>query len=323
VSRGQYYKDYITGKINDFKAIDNLLAILGKQLKIEPVPEGLIKGLPKPLRTLPLYIAKGHYSWAGLVVGFVGTKKQLSIEYVSSPYLRKLLYPIMELYDRIEAQGTKLNCVYFLGAKFSEVFIRKFNQLKLHIPHVIVLTQDLLKAKNQPEVPKFPNNFNEAWVQAYLCRELSKPEGIEIPVAGGSINAGLVGYEVPTHDGTVDSERADILAQDKANHGLIVMELKGLQCSKSELFNLFYQADQHRVWLENNDNKMAIKALFDGIRGKRISTKKRVRLVLCYFGDIPDRFYSMAQKLMEKDKYLKIDFVKLVQDGDQIRLVRG
>ena len=51
----------------------------------------------------------GDSSWQGLVVEFPGNKKELSIKMVSTPYLKRILYPILDLHHRIcEQESIKL-----------------------------------------------------------------------------------------------------------------------------------------------------------------------------------------------------------------------
>ena len=53
------------------------------------------------LTRLPIYVARGLKSWGGLVVAFPGSTKQLTTEIVGTPYLRRILYPILDLHRRI------------------------------------------------------------------------------------------------------------------------------------------------------------------------------------------------------------------------------
>jgi hypothetical protein len=57
--------------------------------------------------------------------------------------------------------------------------------------------------------------------------------------------------------------------------------MKGPEAKRVEIENLFLQGLEHRNWLEYN--KMAVKLMFDGVRGPRINTRKRVRLLLAFF----------------------------------------
>jgi len=80
---------------------------------------------------------------------------------------------------------------------------------------------------------------------------------------------------------------------------------------KGDGFNNQYL--EHRNWLEKN--KMAVKFIIDGPKGKRINTKKRVRLILGFFGGhVPALFYELRREAQRKDRYLRIDFVKFDRD---------
>lgn len=65
---------------------------------------------------------------------------------------------------------------------------------------------------------------------------------------------------------------------------------------------------------------MAVKLLFDrGPRGRRINTKKRVRLLLGFYGKhIPHLFKEFRFEAIRRDPYLEIDFVQLSHDGKDV-----
>ena len=64
---------------------------------------------------------------------------------------------------------------------------------------------------------------------------------------------------------------------------IVTFELKGPNAGRVELENLFLQGLEHRNWIEKN--KMTLKLLFDsGPKGKWINTRKRVRLLLGFYG---------------------------------------
>jgi len=147
-------------------------------------------------------------------------------------------------------------------------------------------------------------------------KKLNSEQGLKIPVANynGFIDARLLSYEVPAAEATRDPERLDILCYDKNDHSHIVFEIKGPECGRVELENLFLQGLEHQLWSERN--KMAVKFLYDnGLRGRRINTKKRVRLVLgSCSSDTPPLFDKIRKQAKKVDPYLKIDFVQFIQN---------
>ena len=153
------------------------------------------------------------------MVAFPGTKRQLKADYVGTPYLRSILYPILDLHRRIQKQEQeRLPCIYVLGDRFPDVFLRKFWLLDEITPHVIVLTYDLLSVQYKPQVPFLPDKISESWVQSYLCKRMSSNEGLSIPIEKSGLKAGLLAYELPTWEGTKNPERLDILGYDKEDH---------------------------------------------------------------------------------------------------------
>jgi hypothetical protein len=321
-----YYSMLVNGKIDNNDAVNKLLGKLREHMAIEPIPEDVIKKShmgPKildKLTRLPLYIARGLRSWGGLVIGFPGTKDQLSSEFVGTPYLRSILYPILDLYQRIQKyEENRLPCIYIIGERFPDVFLRKFRLLKEITPHVIILTKDLIGSKKHSVLPNFPEKFNEQWVQSYFCKEMVSDKGLNIPTVDGEVRAGLISYEVPTWEGTKNPERLDILGYDKSDHSLIAFEFKGPSANRVELENLFLQGLQHREWLEQN--KMAIKLIFDGPLGEHINTRKRVRLMLGFFGkQIPELFHLLRDKHQSKDRHLQINFVEISLNNEKIQM---
>jgi hypothetical protein len=214
-----------------------------------------------------------------------------------------------------------LPCVYILGERFPDVFLRKFRLLDQVIPHVIVLTGDILRSSRSTAIPSAPKSTNEAWAQVMVCREMEGPHGLSVPLRGRHSRLGYIVTELPTGEGTKNPERLDILAYDKNDHSLVAVEIKGPGASRVEIENLFLQGLEHRNWLEYN--KMAVKLIFDGVRGRKINTRKRVRLLLAFFGPcVPPLFHDLRAEAMRKDQHLDIDFAKLViEENDALKLV--
>jgi hypothetical protein len=264
------------------------------------------------LTRLPIYLAHGVRSWSGLVVCFPGNREELTTAFVGTPYLRRILYPMLELHRRLRIIGGKeLPCIYILGERFPDVILRKFKLLDQVIPHVILLTGDILKSMRSSAIPSVPETMNEAWAQAMLCREMKVPNGLAVPLLGAQAHLGFLGAELPTGEGTKNPERLDILAYDKSDHSLVAVEIKGPGAKRVEIENLFLQGLEHRNWLEYN--KMAVKLMFDGVRGRRINTRKRVRLLLAFFEDrIPPLFHELRGEAIRKDRHLRIDFGRLI-----------
>ncbi len=315
------------------KSIDALSDAMRQHFSLKPVPaEVLAKGDYGPkvtanLTRLRLAVADGHRSWRGIVVGFPGSRSQLSTSRVGTPYLRKILYPILEVRRRLEIHlVAHIPCLYLLGERFSDVFLRKFNLLSQVFPHVIVLTQDLLTcSRSTNDASSLQRTTGpEAALQKTLCTLMAHPDGLRIPVGEGAVTTGFLAYEVPTSEGTVNPERLDILGYDTKDHSLVAIELKARGCGRVEVENLFLQGMEHRNWLENN--KMALKLLFDGPRGGRINTRKRVRLVLGFDEEHPpDLFHNLRAVATQKDKHMKVDFVRMTFDSgnsDELTMTR-
>ena len=315
--RAEYFKRLSQGQLSH-NSVNKIAVFMEKHLNLLPVPRDFFQATPSlprishELSRLPLYLALGHKSWSGLVVGFPGTAADLKTTHVSTPYLRKILYPILDLFQRLqEYYPDNLRCIYFIGERFSDVFLRKFHLLNSITPNVIVLTGDLLKTNKTCGEMEAKITFNEAWVQCWLSQQLQGEQGLVIPVENGkTINAGFLANELPASEGTKNPERLDILAYDKDDKSLIAFELKGPGCSRSEFENLLLQGTEHRRWLEAN--KMAVKFFFDGTAVGRINTRKRVRLIIGFFQDyVPPLFNTLRQIALEKDKHLKINFVRI------------
>ena len=331
IEKQKYYRELSNRKLSyaTINAIKDYMA--GQNMKLEPVPEGLLEKKANDQRTthqltrLDLSIIRGNKSWEGLVVGFPGTKQDLATNSVGTPYLRMILYPILDLYHRIqEDSGKAFPCVYFIGERFSSTFLRKFYLLDQVIPHVIILTGDLFKcSKNKlsASITQKDSTY-ESWTQMKLCQKMASPEGLQIPIRKGAIHTRMLSHEVPCAEGTDNPERLDILGYDIKNKALIAFEIKGSNVGRVELDNLFLQAIEHRNWLEQN--KMAVKFLFDkGPRGERVNTKKRVKLILGFYGSkVPDLFFELRQEATRSDKFLDIDFVHLINEDGEVQLSR-
>jgi hypothetical protein len=326
LKKGEYFSALST---LDMKSVKDLRTGLGSHLTVEEVPPELLRRtedqakITEELTRLGVYVAKGPRSWEGLAITFPGSTRQLTTEIVGTPYLRRILYPILDLYHRInDHYGRSLPCIYLLGARFPDVFLRKFRLLASVTPHVIVITSDLLnkakaiEAEDKAEVlPEFPDKVNEAWVQAWLCRQMmEKPNGLQVPARSDDIQLSYLGREFPASEGTTQPERLDILGFNKADGALVVFEIKGPHASRVDLENLFLQGLEHQKWLERN--KMAVKFVIEGPRGRNINTRKRVRLILGSFRDeVPDLFWKLRCQARRHDRYLEIDFVHFTHSG--------
>jgi len=166
---------------------------------------------------------------------------------------------------------------------------------------------------------KTADKINEYYLQKFLCERMSSKEGMRLPISSGkSIRVDLISYEVPTVACTLKTERLDILGYDLDDHSLVAFEIKGPDADRPELENLFFQGLEHRNWLERN--KMGVKFLFDrDPLGRRINTKKRVRLILGFCdSEIPHLFLELRKQAEREDQYLKIDFVHMFknENGD-------
>jgi hypothetical protein len=158
---------------------------------------------------------------------------------------------------------------------------------------------------------------------------MSSPEGLHLPSSKGEdIRTGFLSYEVPTVAGTWKTERLDILGYDRGDGSLVAFEIKGPDAGRPELENLFFQGLEHQNWLEAN--KMAVKFAMEGPRGTRINTRKRVKLVLGFCedkkgGGIPELFYHLRDEALRKDRFLRIEFCRLIppaKGGGEMRVGR-
>ncbi len=327
VSKQEQYSKQLKAGDLDGSAIASLLAELDTHLSCEAVPDDFLHGgergptITKWLSRLPLRVATEPRGWAGLVVPFPGSPAQLATGNVGTPYLRKILYPTLDLFHRLnddERYKGRMTCLYLLGAQFSDVFLRKFRLLSHVIPHVIVLTDELVQALSAP-LSDCSKPRNEACVQARLVEQM-KDGGFRVQLQGGDMELDYLMHEVPTGEGTQKPERLDILAVDKGDKSLVAFEIKGKHAGRVERENLFLQGLEHRDWLERN--KMAVKLLLDGPGGTRINTRKRVKMLLGWFGgEVPDHFWELREQAMRYDRYLRIDFVRLewsAEEGSQV-----
>lgn len=328
--RNSYFSDLTNHKLST-KSIQPLLNYMGTIMQYEDIPVSIYKSgqhgpkITEQLTRLDIRMVTGNKSWEGLLVAFPGDRHDLTIKKLTSPYLRMILYPILDLHHRIsEYSGLKMPCVYLVGDRFPDVIYRKFYLLRYVIPHVIILTNDLYRnSLLENKVPKTKKDSrNESWWQMQLCHHLTKEDGLKIPLRENqSINLGLLSHEVPAAKGTENPERLDILAYDKDDHSLVSFEIKGPKCGRVELENLLLQGLEHQNWLEKN--KMAVKFLYDrGPKGRRINTKKRVRLILGFCDEeTPQHFHEIRQEAERRDPYLKIDFVRMFKtSGGNISL---
>lgn len=314
----KYFSDLTNGKLS-LKPIEPILTHMKKVMKFKEVPKVLIRNgdygskITEELTRLKLSIVRGRKSWEGLLVAFPGNRRDLRTSNVGTPYIRMILYPILDLFYRInQYEKRNMPCVYLVGDRFSDVLLRKFNLLNQVVPNVIILTNDLYNnASNNVRFPDTKKNSDhEVWWQKQLCLLLDSEQGLNIPINDNKfINAGLLSHEVPASEGTEDPERLDILCYDREDHSLIAFELKGPKCGKVEFENLFLQGMEHRNWLERN--KMAAKFLYDGPGGRKIHSRKRVKLILgfCHVV-VPSLFYKLREEAKRKDRYLDIHFCR-------------
>ena len=326
----KYFKLLTTGSLSKTTINSILDHITSLGLSIAEVPPSLIKKnecgekITDYLTRLHLSVIEGNPSWEGLLVGFPGNVKELSTKSVGTPYLRMILYPILDLHHRLlEIYPKKrLPCIYFVGERFTDVFLRKFDLLKEVVPHIIVLTHDIYEcSKNKSLPPKTKESErNESWTQMKISQMMNSKEGLIIPTKKKKLSIKFLSSEVPCNEGTDNPERLDILGYDESDHGLIAFELKGRVANRVEIENVFLQGIEHRNWVEKN--KMAMKLLFDrGPKGKRINTKKRVRLILGFYGEnVPHIFNELRKESKRRDSYTEIDFVRITNYDDEISL---
>ena len=312
-----YHRALKDGKLS-YIAINKLLGFMSeKGMVLEKLEKETLRKLKVSgyLGKLELYKCTGNRYWEGLVVGFPGTIHDLTPEFIGTPYLRKILYPMLDLHMKLNEKES-LPCLYLWGSRFNDVFLRKFRFLNTLIPHVIVLSDDLRKCmgrKKKEVQPGTGSSRSEHFYQKKLCDMMSKKEGLKIHIdKNKQFSIGFLSYEFPTVQATEKLERLDLLGYDLHDHSLVAFEIKGPEASEIEMDNLFFQGMEHRDWLE--DNKMAVKFAFEGPRGQKIHTRKRVKLILGFFGDnAAKRFEKLKPQAMKKDKYLEIYFCQMGQ----------
>ena len=166
------------------------------------------------------------------------------------------------------------------------------------------------------------NQDNETWTQMKLSQRMYSKEGLTIPTQSQTLTLKYLSSEIPCSEGTENPERLDLLGYDEPDHTLVAFELKGVRAGRVELENLFLQGIEHRNWIEKN--KMAVKLLFDrGPRGTRINTRKRVRLLLGFYGNaVPHIFYELRDQAKRRDKYTEIGFVCILNENDTVNVDR-
>jgi len=312
-----YHRALRDGKLS-YTSVNKLMDFMRKRgMILEKLPKDTLRELKITgyIGKLELYKCSGNRSWEGLVVGFPGTIQDLTPEYVGTPYLRKILYPILDLHMKLNKKEN-FPCLYILGSRFNDVFLRKFRFLNTLIPHVIVLTEDLRKnaERKEKKVQSGKESLRrEQYYQKKLCDMMGTKEGLKIYTdKNKQLCLGFLSYEFPTVQGTKNLERLDILGFDLDDHSLVAFEIKGPEASEIEMENLFFQGMEHRNWLE--ENKMAVKFAFEGPSGQTIHTRKRVKLILGFFDDfVVERFERLKTQAMKKDKYLEIYLCQMKQ----------
>jgi hypothetical protein len=323
MKKENYGYDLKNGNLTNTYVVE-LENLLRKHMTLEDIPNNLIKNsyLNENLSRLRLYIANGNKSWQGLVVGFPGNTKDMTTTNVGTPFLRIILLPILQLFEEVNQHlYNNAKCIYFLGARFSDVFIRKFKLLSPLTPHLIVLTNDLLKTirDTPPDKIDIKEIKREALYQQLLCHAMNKSTGLDVPIDEGLINIGYISHEVQTAEGTIDPERLDILGYDKKDHSLIAFEIKGPSCGEVQFANLLLQGLEHRNWIE--ENKMAIKLIKEGPPKGKINTTKRVKLILGFCDEkVPELFKKYKEILKRKDKYICVYFVNMELNNNKLEL---
>ncbi len=314
----KYIADVRDGKLS-LETVNCIIQHIAKHLVVTEIPEVILNSgnkITHKLTDLPIYLVKGNKSWAGIAVCFPGNKEDLQTENISTPYIRSILYPILELSRRVKTnEHGRFECIYIIGENISEVLLRKFRLLKFITKNLIVLSRNIIPLADPPIAIKEVSHgkINEDFVQKSLCLKLRSPEGLSIPTRSGNINVGYIKHELKTHCGTKNPEKLDILGYDKDDGSLIAFEIKGPTCSRVELENLFLQGFEHQNWVE--ENKRAIKLFYEGPRRRTINVPKRPRLLLGFFGEsVPELFFDLRRQAEREDKDLKIDFVRLSLD---------
>jgi hypothetical protein len=324
MARSPYYTLLTTDKLTS-TPIERILSQIRKYLTVTPIDQKIFAliadngKIVKKLSHLPLYAVTGHKSWSGLIVCFPGKKEDLHTENVGTPYIRLILYPILELYRRLQQhERVRMSCIYVIGDAFPDVLLRKFKLLTSTGADVIVLTSNLLKLATSKDYLAKESTIamhSENAVQKSLCAIMTRPEGLSISTREGVKRIGYISHEFRTSEGTQNPEKLDILGYDLDDKSLVAFEIKGGNANRVELENLFMQGIEHRNWLEAN--KRAVKLMFEGPKGSRINSKRRVRLMLGFFGNyVPPLFDEFRTRKEGPDRYLKIDFVKLSIDQE-------
>ena len=97
-----YSKSVREGKLTK-KYILEIEGVLKKHLNVKEVAKEDVRdmGISENLVRLPIFIIKGDKSWQGLAVGFPGNTEELTTNNVGTPFLRILLYPMLELFQKI------------------------------------------------------------------------------------------------------------------------------------------------------------------------------------------------------------------------------
>jgi len=130
-----YHRALKDGKLSH-TSVNKLLGFIRKKdMILEKLQKDILKEMKITgyLGKLELYKCSGNSSWEGLVVGFPGTIQDLTPEYIGTPYLRKILYPILDLHMQLNKKEN-FPCIYILGSRFNDVFLRKFRFLNTLIP---------------------------------------------------------------------------------------------------------------------------------------------------------------------------------------------
>jgi hypothetical protein len=314
----KYIADVRDGKLS-LETVNFIIQHISKHLVVTEIPEVILNSgnkITHKLTNLPIYLVKGHNSWSGIAVCFPGNKEDLQTEHISTPYIRSILYPILELSRRVKSnEHGRFECIYIIGENISEVLLRKFRLLQFITKNLIVLSRNIMPLADPLLAIKEVSHckINENFVQKSLSLKLLSPEGLSIPTRSGNINVGYIKHELKTQCGTKNPEKLDILGYDKNDGSLVAFEIKGPTCSRVELENLFLQGFEHQIWIEQN--KRAIKLFYEGPRRRAINVRKRPRLLLGFFGEsVPELFYDLRRQAEVEDKDLKIDFVRLSLD---------
>jgi len=328
--REKYFNLLTTNSLSKTTINSVLDHITSLGLSITEIPPSPIKKneygekITDYLTRLHLFVIEGNPSWEGLLVGFPGNVQELSTKSVGTPYLRMILYPILDLHHRLLGiyPEKRFPCIYFVGERFTDVFLRKFELLKEVVPNIIILTHDIFEcSKNKSLPPKTKKSErNESWTQMKISQMMNSKEGLIIPTKKKDYKIKFLSSEVPCNEGTENPERLDILGYDESDLALVAFELKGQVANRVEIENVFLQGIEHRNWLEKN--KMAIKLLFDGgPKGKRINTRKRVRLLLGFYGEkVPHIFDELRDESKRRDPYTEIEFIRISNKDDGIIL---